>query len=118
MPAMEAKESCRPTLAAASGLYSRISDRAAESEVIGSFSRFTRGAISSSVCITPARTADGFAPVTSTKVQIRPRAKRELSRPRPRSIWRKPTRKAMCIPETATTCISPARLMASSCSVS
>ena len=64
MPAMQAKLSCRLTLAAAKGLASNSRASAADREVSVSFSRRTRGAISSSVCITPARTAEGVEPDT------------------------------------------------------
>ena len=78
----------------------------------GSFSRRSTGAISSRLCITPARTAEGEAPVTSTKAQTSPMPVRALLRPPPNKNCISPTRNTTCIPDTATVCISPARLIA------
>ena len=85
---------------------------AAESEVAGSFSRFTMGAASRKLCMTAARTAEGAAPVTATKSHTRTRQTRELRQLFPNRSWIRPTRKATCMPETATTCRKPARFMA------
>ena len=71
IPAMAEKDICRLTLAQLKGFISRISASAAASEVGPSFSLRKTGAISRMVCIVPARTAEGDAPVMKTKNQTR-----------------------------------------------
>ena len=56
-------------LAQLKGFMSKIAASAKASEVGPSFSRRKIGAISSSVCMMPARTAEGDAPVMNTKKQ-------------------------------------------------
>ena len=69
------------------------------------------GAITRIVCITPARTAEGGAPVMNTKNQTsRIPAIDDIGRA-PKSSWIIPTKNATCMPETATMCIKPAPRM-------
>ena len=59
----------------------------------------------------PARTADGGEPAMNTKSQTISKEIKALFRERPKTSQRNPTRKPMCIPETATTCMIPERDM-------
>ena len=67
------------------------------------------GAISSIDCMKPALTADGLAPVMSTKSHTKAIQMTALLLPLPRMNCSSPTRNETCIPETATMCINPAR---------
>ena len=109
IPAIAPKLSWRLILAAAYGFESRISARIAESEVTASFSRRSTGAISSIDCMKPALTADGLAPVTSTKSHTSAMQITALLLPLPRTNCSSPTRNETCIPDTATMCMNPAR---------
>ena len=109
---MAEKLSCRLTLFAAKGQAARMIASTAESEVTESFSRRRIGARRSSVCIKAARTAELLAPVTCTKHQISTMLKSAPRLPLPNRRPRSPTRKDICRPDTATTCMSPERLIA------
>ena len=109
---MAAKLICRLTLLAAKGLNARMSARAAESEVTGSFSRRRMGASSRKLCMIAARRADLLIPVTRTKAQTRTTLTSAPRLPFPNSRHRRPTKNAMCRPDTAAMCIRPERLMA------
>ena len=111
IPAIAEKDICRLILAQLKGLISRISASAVIRDVGPSFSRRKIGAITRIVCITPARTAEGGAPVMNTKNQTsRIPAIDDIGRA-PKSSWIIPTRNATCMPETATMCIKPAPRM-------
>ena len=62
MPSVAEKLSCRLTLAAAKGLPSKITSRAAARLVSGSLPRRNSGAISRKSCMTQARTTEGLRP--------------------------------------------------------
>ena len=70
MPAVDANDSCNPTFRIDHGFCASSIRSAAQMAVGGSFSRRTSGAHRSSVCITPARTADAGAPVIRMKNTI------------------------------------------------
>ena len=111
IPAIAEKDICRLTLAQLNGFSSRISANAAPSAVGPSFSRRKTGARSSTVCIVPARTAEGEAPVIKTKNHTSRIPVTEDAGLAPNSSWIIPTRKATCIPDTATICMNPAPRM-------
>ena len=85
------------------------SARIAESEVMASFSRRKSGAASTVLCIKAARTTEGDDPATGTNSQTAIIAKSAAGRFLLTRLLIKPTRKATCIPDTATICKIPAR---------
>ena len=107
MPPMAPKESCSAALPASAGLISSITASAKVREVAPSFSRPKRGAISSMDCMNPARTVEGAPPVIITNSHTSTRQIRDERLFLPIMSCKKPTRKATCRPETATTWISP-----------
>ena len=110
-PATEAKESCSAALFADSGSINSMAARTKESVVGASFSRRKRQADRAMLCMKAARTAERGKPVTAAKNQIGTRHRSALFRLLPKISRTAPTRKLRCMPETATTCITPDRLM-------
>ena len=108
IPAMAEKDICRLMLAQLKGFTSRIRASAKARDVMPSFSLRKTGAIRRTDCMIPARTAEGVAPVIRTKNHTSISPATEEAGLAPKSSCITPTRKAICIPETATTCISPA----------
>ena len=108
MPAAEEKLNCRLTLAQADGLRSSRSESAVKSDVAPSLSRPKSGADRRKSCMTAARVTEGVKPVIAAKSSSTGRLTATAHGRRPVSRKRKPMRKAMCMPDTATTCARPA----------
>ena len=107
MPAIAPKDSCREMLPAAKGFDMSMSVIAKDNEVVRSFTLPMTGASRRRLSMIPALTADGGEPTITTNAHTSPMHSRDERLFLPMILCKTPTRKATCIPDTATTCASP-----------
>jgi hypothetical protein len=108
MPAVVRKLSCKPISAMLKGFISSKRSNAAARDVGGSSSLFIAPETNTMICMTQARTADGAAPVISTKKTIAGIATIDAAFRFPKTEKMDPARKETCIPDIDIICDIPA----------